>query len=298
MKALRVVLPLALGAAVLFLAVSRLGARGGAEAYVVERQALQREMLERSAVARGLAGAPGAEEARDVVRWWVDSFAALKERHPGAQASERPASSSEKKGDEAEFRHYAQERLDALRAGYAPVLSASEQGMRLDLLSLRPAEHPQSRARALRVDFALWGAPRRLERESTGASGGARGQARVAVPVAFRQFALRFVDAAGKTYGESSGPGDPYLALRDPDRFADALPPGIIFGTWWLDPFPREAARVEITVAVQAQGTSSAALSPSFRWDVPVAEEWKLRPGEVFHAETREAPPEAAPPAR
>jgi hypothetical protein len=303
MKALRVVLPLALGGAVLLLALSRLGARGGAEAYVVEHQALQREMLERSAVARGLAGAPGAEEAREVVRWWVDAFAALQNRHPGAHAQERPAASgekkgSEKKGDEAEFRRYAQERLDALRGGYAPVLSASEQGMRLDLLSIRPAEHPQSRARALRVDFALWGAPRRFERESAAASGGARAQARVVVPVAFRQLAFRFVDAAGKTYGESSGAGDPYLALRDPDRFGDALPPGIIFGTWWFDPFPREAARVEMTVAVQAQGTSSAVLSPTFRWDVPVPEEWKLRPGEVFHSETREAPPEAAPPAR
>jgi hypothetical protein len=298
MKALRVVLPLALGGAVLLLALSRLGPRGGDEAYVVEHQALQREMLERSAVARGLAGAPGVEEAREVMRWWVDAFAAIQNRHPGAHAQERPAASAEKKGDEAEFRRYAQERLDALRAGYAPVLSASEQGMRLDLLSIHAAEHPQSRARALRVDFALWGAPRRLERESAGASGGARAQARVVVPVAFRQLAFRFVDAAGKTYGESSGPGDPYLALRDPDRFGDALPPGIIFGTWWLDPFPREAARVEMTVALQAQGTSSAALSPTFHWDVPVAEEWKLRPGEVFHAETREAPPEAAPPAR
>jgi hypothetical protein len=98
MKSLRVVLPLALGGAVLLFAFSRLGARGGAEAYVVEHQALQREMLERSAVARGLAGPPGAEEARDVVRWWVDASAALRNRHPGAHAEERPAASGEKKG--------------------------------------------------------------------------------------------------------------------------------------------------------------------------------------------------------
>jgi hypothetical protein len=303
MKALRLLLPLALGGAVLIVALSRVGGGGGGDAYLLERQALKREMLERSAVARGLAGAPGAEEAREVVRWWMDASAALRNRYPGAAGKDGAAPAAEKKGDdrkgdEAEFRAYAQERAEVLRAGYQPLLSASEQGLRLDLLAIRAGEHPQSHARGLRVDFALWGAPRRIDRESAAAAGTARGQARVVVPVAFRQLALRFVDAAGKTYGESSGPGDPYLALRDPDRFGDALPPGIIFGTWWLDPFPRQAARVELTVALQAQGTSSAALSPTFRWEVPAQEEWKLRPGEVFHAETREVPPEAAPAAR
>ena len=37
----------------------------------------------------------------------------------------------------------------------------------------------------------------------------------------------RFVDAAGKTYGEMTGSGEPYLALRDPERFPGELPSGI-----------------------------------------------------------------------
>jgi len=48
-------------------------------------------------------------------------------------------------------------------------------------------------------------------------------------------------------------------------------------------------------VGVQVQGLTSAALTPVFRWEVPVQEEWKLRPGETFRAETREVAPEAAP---
>ena len=295
MKPIRLVLPLAVAGVVLLYVVSRMGGRGSVESYLLEREALQREMLERSAVARGLAGGPGAEEAREVIRWWLDANAALRNRR-GAPRSDpgTPSGKKDDKGDEAEWRAYADERVDAMRAGYAPALSASEQGLRLDVLSVRPGEHPQTKERALRIDFALWGAPRRVERESGGSASG-RPQLRVVVPVSFRSLSLRFIDAAGKTYGEMSGGGEPYLALKDPDRFSDALPPGIIFGSWWVGAFPREAARAELTVSVQAQGTSAASLAPTFRWEVPVPEEWKLRPGETFRAETREAPPEQGP---
>jgi hypothetical protein len=290
MKPIRLVVPLVLAGAVVLVAVGRLGGRGSIESYLLEREALQREMLERSSVARGLAGGPGAEEAREVVRWWTDAMAALRQRHPRARAApERSAARDGGAADAADFEQYARDRVELLRAGYAPLLSASDQGMRLDVLAIRAGEHPQTKARALRLDFALWGAPRRVERES---GEGARPQRRVVVPLAFRQLGFHFADAAGKGYGEMTGGGEPYLLLRDPDRFDDLLPPGIVFGTWWVEPFPRDAARVELSVAVQAQGTSAASLAPNFRWEVPVAEDWKLRPGEVFHAETREVAPE------
>jgi hypothetical protein len=292
MKPLRLVIPIVLAGAVLLFAVARMGGRGSVERYLLEREALRREMLERSAVARGLAGGPGLEEAREVVRWWTDAMAGLRKGHPrGAASPDRPAARDAGRDDAAEFERYAQDRAGVLRAGYAPALSAAEQGLRLDILALRPGDHPQTKARALRIDFALWGAPRRVERDS-GAEGGARPQRRVVVPVTFRQLGFRFVDAAGNGYGEMSGTGEPYLVLRDPDRFDDALPPGIVLGTWWVDAFPREAARVEMTVSVQAQGTSPAALTPTFRFEVPVSDEWKLRPGETFRAETREVAPE------
>jgi len=92
-----------------------------------------------------------------------------------------------------------------------------------------------------------------------------------------------------------TGSGEPYLVVKDPERLSPELPPGLVLGTWWVEPFPREAARVELSVGVQVQGLTSAALTPVFRWEVPVQEEWKLRPGETFRAETREVAPEAAP---
>ncbi|GEJ57463.1 hypothetical protein [Anaeromyxobacter diazotrophicus] len=295
MKPLRVILPVVLVGVVVLLVLSRLSRGAEADALRVEREALRREAVERGAVARGLSGPAGVEEAQAVVRWWLDAVAALRNRHPGAAAAEAPAPSKarqpEKASAEAAYRAYAAERLDALRAGYAPLLSAADQGLRLDVLAIGPGEHPDTHERALRLDFALWGAPRRLERDAQGA----RAAVRVVVPVAFRQLAFRFLDAAGKTYGEMTGSGEPYLVMKDPERLSPELPPGVVLGTWWVEPFPREAARVELAVGVQVQGLTSAALTPAFRWEVPVREDWKLRPGETFRAETREVAPEAAP---
>jgi hypothetical protein len=293
MKPLRVILPVALAGAVVLFVMARLSRGGEMEAYRLEREALRREAVERAAVARGLSGPGGAEEAQAVVRWWFDAAAALKNRHPEAARADAPRPAKDPKGAEAAYRAYAAERLDALRAGYAPLLSAADQGLRLDVLALQPGEHPETRERALRIDFALWGAPRRLEREREGP--GARPALRVVVPIAFRQLAFRFLDAGGKTWGEMTGSGEPYLVVKDPERFSPELPPDLVLGTWWVELFPREAARVELSVGVQAQGLTAAALSPAFRWEVPVQETWRLRPGEAFRAETREVAPEEAP---
>ena len=297
MKALRVLLPLLAGGAIVLVGVSQLTARRELDAYRREREALRREMVERAAVARGVGGPPGVDEAAAVMRWWFEGVAGLRNRFP-KQAAEpaRASASSQTKPQELEaWKQYAADRLEVLRAGYAPAMSAVDQGLRLDVLAIRPGEQPDSHQRMLRVDFALWGTPRRLERESASSAESARDSLRVVVPAGFRQLGFRFVDEAGKTYGEMSGSGEPYLALKDPERFSAELPPGIVLGTWWVEPFPREAARVELSVSVTVQGMTSGALAPTFRWEVPVPEEWKIRQGETYQAETRTVAPEPSP---
>ena len=291
MKALRVLVPLVLAGAVVLLAVSLVTRRAGAAARAVALERLRLELVERSVVARGAPGPAGAEEAAALVRWWFEGLDRLGGGAPGRGGGNDSRKSSPDDG----WRGYAEERLAALRAGYAPLAGGVDQGIRLDLLSVSPAQHPDSGQRMLRVDFALWGAPRRLEPEGP-AQGSDGGKAlRVIVPVAFRQLTFRFLTAGGKGYGEMAGQGEPYRLLKDPERFSEALPPGVALGTWWLEPFPREAARVEVTVAAQVQGTSSASLTPAFRFELAVPEAWQLRPGEAFEAEAREAPPEPSP---
>lgn len=293
MKAARLVIPLVLAGVVIVAAVARLAGRSEAEAFRLQGEGLRRELVSRAGVARGLAGPAGVEEARAVLRWWFEASAALRERYPGpGRTRERPRPAKERDTEEA-FRRYADDRLQGLRRGYAPVLSGVDQGVRLDVLSIEAGEHPDTHERAIRIDFALWGAPRRTERDP-GAEG-ARGAQRVVVPIAFRQLAFRFLDASGKTWGEMTGTGEPYLLLKDPERSSAELPPDIALGTWWVEPFPREAGRVELAVGVQVQGMTGGALAPSFRWELPIGEGWQLRPGETFRAETREAPPEPSP---
>ncbi|HUK66492.1 MAG TPA: hypothetical protein VLV17_06655 [Anaeromyxobacteraceae bacterium] len=295
MKPLRLLVLVVLVGVVLLVGIARVVGRGEAQAARIAREGLRREMVERAAVARGLSGPAGVEEASAVLRWWFEGTDGLKARF-GVPEHEGPAAPLGKGGAEevAGWKAYAQERLAALRAGYAPLLSAVDEGLRLDILAVTPGEHPETHERALRIDFALWGAPRRLERDSSGTNS-ARPAMRVTVPVAIRQLSFRFTSDTGKAYGEMTGSGEPYRMLRDPERFSYELPSGIALGTWWVEPFPREAARVEMAAALQVQGMTSAALSPNFHWELPVPDAWKLKPGEVFKAEIREEATDPSP---
>jgi hypothetical protein len=305
MKALRILVPLVLAGVIVLVVTSRLGESSRAEGYRFQREALRREAVERATVARGVAGPAGIEEARAMLRWWFESAGALRERFPAAAKEEQSRLRGKDVNKEEAWFRYADERLQHLERGYSPVASAAERGMRLDVLAVSAGEHPDSHERGVRIDFALWGAPRRLERESASVGESGRGTParpaatavqRVVVPLSFPKLGLRFLDGAGKAYGEMIGSGEPYLLLKPPERFSDALPPGVTLGTWWVEPFPREAARVELTVGVQVAGmTSGALLAPEFRAELAVLDEWKLRPGETFRAETRvEAPAEPA----
>lgn len=290
---LRVILTLAVAAAGVALFATWRSRSEGAEARL-ERAQLKREFLERSSVGREIPNdrqKDWREEVRALTRWYFDEVQALRNRHPGDKA--RLADASRKKGKEAEaaqveFQKYAEERYALLRDGkYEPIQSASERGLRLDLIAFEPAANPATGERGIRIDFALWGAPRRVEKETQ--PGTTRTTTRVVVPVAFRQIAFQFLDEKGKAYGEMSGAGEPYQKIADPERFVEDFPPGILFGTWYVDLFPRQAARTVLTLGAEARGQSGADVTATYRFELPVREEWKLPPGEAYKAETREA---------
>jgi hypothetical protein len=231
-------------------------------------------------------------------RWYFDELQAIRNRHPDEPA--RPtgveAAEAEKKGklDGAQreqlvdFQRYAEARLATLRDGaYAPVASALAEGLRLDLLAVEPGAAPDGGGPGLRVDFALWGVPRYVERERAKD----RIVARSVLPVSFKRIAFRFHDPAGKLWGEMTGSGEPYQKLADPERFVDDFPPGVLFGTWWVELFPREAAKVELELQADARSPSGAVRPATFQLALPVPEAWKLPPGAVFQAEVREAAP-------
>jgi hypothetical protein len=299
-KLLAVALPfgLAVLAGILLLTSSR-SASDTAEARL-ERARLKRDFTERAQAAKAVPPDRLPEwqaEVSALSRWYFDELAAIRNRHPGepprltgVQAAEEEKKGKLKKEEReaiADFQGYAEARLAVLREGrYAPVASAFGEGLRLDLAAVEPGPSPAG-GPGLRVDFALWGAPRYVERERSGD----RTVTRNVIPVVFKRLAVRFLDPAGKLYGEMSGAGEPYQKLSDPERFVDDFPPGVLFGTWWVELFPREAAVAELEIQADLRTPSGAIRPATFQARLPVPEAWKLPPGTAFQAEVRQAEP-------
>jgi len=266
----------------------------------LERARLKRDFTERAQAAKAIPADRLPEWQAEVAalsRWYFDELTAIRNRHPGEPP--RPtgvqAAQDEKKGKVkpqerdaiADFQGYAEARLAVLReARYAPVASAFADGLRLDLVAVEPGAAPGA-GPGLRIDFALWGAPRYLERERASD----KNVTRNVLPVAFKRIAFRFLDPAGKLYGEMNGGGEPYQKLSDPERFVDDFPPGVLFGTWWVELFPREAATAELELAADVRAPSGVVRPSTFQVRLPVPERWKLPPGAAFQAEVREGLP-------
>jgi len=299
-KLLFVALPV--GAAVVLVALLLSSSRGAADASAarLERARLKRDYSDRAGLSRAVPPdrlPEWRDEVQALSRWYFDELQAIRNRHPGEPArpnaveaarAEKKAPSEKDLAQLQDFQSYADGRLALLREGrYAPAASLLAEGLRLDLVEIAPGAAPDGGAPSLRIDFALWGAPRWLERDR----GGERTVTRTVVPVAFKRIQLRFLDAGGKLYGEMSGAGEPYQKLVDPERFQDDFPPGMLFGTWWVELFPREAAEVELEVTADLRGASGTVRPATFTAKLPVPEAWKLPPGAVFQAETREQAP-------
>jgi hypothetical protein len=299
-KLLLLALPLGLALLGGVLLLSHLQAREDASESRAERLRLKREFDERAALLRA-APAEAAQEWRDEVnvllRGYFQAVSEVRNRYPRASAapSAMQAAEADRKGKLAEkdratiedFQKYADSRLAILSGGaYAPLASAPAGGLRLDVLAVEPGASPAGGA-GLRIDFALWGAPRLVERERTGA----HTVSRTAVALALKGLQFRFLDGAGKLYGEMNGPGEPYQKLVDPDRFAPDFPPGVLFGTWWVELLPREAVSMELELGVDVRQPSGAGRPVSLSLRLPVQEPWRIPPGTSYQAEVREAAP-------
>lgn len=266
----------------------------------LERARLKRDFVERVLAAKEIPADRLDEwqgELAALSRWYFEELGAIRNRHPGEprtptalEAAEEESKGKLKREEReaiADFQAYAESRFALLREGrYVPIASAHAEGLRLDVIAVEPGAAPGA-GPGLRVDFALWGAPRYLERERAGG----KTLTRTVIPLSFKRIALHFLDESGKPYGEMSGAGEPYQKLMDAERFVHDFPSGVLFGTWWVELFPREAATVQLELAVDVRAPSGAVRPATFQAQLPVPEMWKLPPGATFQAEVREAQP-------
>lgn len=266
----------------------------------LERVERKRQFLERSTVAKQLGADRSKEwlqEEQAMVRWYFDELAAIQARYPGDKRG--PSILADEKDPKRlaelqEWQRYVGERFAMLRDGkYQPRWSGADQGLHLDLLSMNAGKSPTSGEPGLQIDFALWGAPRRVDREPI--PGSTRTATRVSVSLGFKQLSFQILDQQGKPHAEMTGTGEPYQKIIDPERFEEDFPPGILFGTWWVERFPREAARTVFQLSVEARGVSGAPLTANYRIEMPVDESWKIGPGESYQAETKTVEPATAP---
>lgn len=297
-RLLLVALPAGLAMLGAILLLNAWRARGDAFEARLERSRLKREFAERSALARALPAQPIDEwrtEAASLLRWYVEGLAAVRNRHPGepARPTALEAAEGEKKLAEKDratlkdFQRYADDRFELLRgARYAPLASAVAEGLRLDLVSVAPGPSPEGGGPGLRVDFALWGAPRLLEREAAGE----KSTTRTVVPVALKQLSIKLLDDRGKLFGGMAGGGEPHQKLADGERFVEDFPPAILFGTYWLELLPREPTTLEFELAVSIRGAGGRERPALLAVTLPIEEGWRLPPGVDFKGEVRIAP--------
>jgi hypothetical protein len=303
-KLLLTALPVGAALVVVVMLLGRLRTQADAAEARLERARVQREFAERVGALRMLPADAPAEWRDEVLalsRWYLDRLQAIRNRHPGepprppslqlAEEERRKPFKPEERAQFEDFQRYAEGRMALLREGrYAPVASALAGSLRLDLLAMEPGPSPQG-GPGLRIDFALWGAPRYQEREE-GREGAIT---RTIVPVALRTIAFKMFDAKGKLYGEMTGSGEPYQKLVDPERFVEQFPPGALFGTWWIELLPREAATVKVELVADVRGATGIGHPAQFELAFPVPDAWKLPPGVRFEGQTREEAPAPAP---
>jgi hypothetical protein len=296
-KLLGVAVPAVLAVLALSVLLSSARTREQADGAARERARVKREFVERSALARTLDPADPAAwqgEVKALSRLYLGQLAEVRTRFPDAPPApsaleaaraERGDKLSPKDKDAiGDFEKYAQGRFALLRDGtYAPAASAVDQGLRLDLVAIETGASPAG-GPGLRIDFALWGAPRLLERETAG-----KGEivTRTVLPVTLRGMTFKFLDATGAHQGGMEGPGEPYQKLVDPERFVDDFPPGVLFGTWWIELLPREAVTLEATVDADVRGAAGSRPA-RFAFKLPVPEGWKIPPGTTYQATVRE----------
>ncbi len=295
-KLLFVALPFGLAVLAAVTLVNTMRTRSESAEARLERARLKRDFTERAQAAKAIPADKPAEWQAEVTalsRWYFDELQAIHNRHPGepprptgVQAAEEEQKGKLKKEQREQledFQKYAESRLALLREGrYAVVASAFAEGLRLDLVSVEAGKSPEGTP-GLRIDFALWGAPRYVERERTNE----KTVTRSVIPVALKRIAFDFLDPSGKVYGAMSGAGEPYQKLADPERFVDDFPSGVLFGTWWVEPFPREAATAKLDVDADVRNPSGAVRPATFTMTMPVPETWKLPPGTAFQGEVQ-----------
>ncbi|HEX8438903.1 hypothetical protein [Archangium sp.] len=177
----------------------------------------------------------------------------------------------ERAQDKKAFYDYTRKVFDQMREGrYKPVWTATDKGMRLDVLSsdvVMVLNKPQ-----VRLQLVLWGAQRE-ERQD--------GKVKKMVTSASFKTQWKLTDEKGKLIGEMTGE-DPSMKVDFPERFIAEFPPQMVLGHYDMDLIPNEVKKMEITFNVSSRAASGGDAAATYLWKLDVPSEWRLGAGEKW----------------
>lgn len=172
--------------------------------------------------------------------------------------------------------------FDAMREGkYNPVHTATDRGMRLDVLSSDVKMAGGSPK--VRYQLVLWGASRELRDE---------GKTKKMITSASWDVSWKLFDQKGKLLGKMDASGDPSMKVDWPERFIAEFPPQMLLGHYDMDLVPAEVSQMEITFNVSSRSRTGGEARAVFPWKLETPAEWKLRPGETWEGATEGTAPE------
>jgi hypothetical protein len=287
-------LPLALGVLVALVAIQQFFSKAKDREAVALREAsaarLQRDYLERVGLLRAQPDEQAyREDVASFLRWYFGEVETHRKKFGGSKdhdeyLTELEARAAKQKDDNLALKkaYYGQVKatFDLMREGkYRPAFTATDKGMRLDLL---PAS-VQAVAGAPRVvvPVVLWGASREERLDE-------RNLRRVTASASF-DAQVRLLDARGKVVAEMPISGGPDLRVEHPERYVREFPPQVVLGRYELPLLPAQVVKLEATIRVTSKPPYGRASEASYAWKLDVPAEWKLRAGEAWDgAETVE----------
>lgn len=182
----------------------------------------------------------------------------------------------EKRGDERAperkaFYEYTRKVFDPMREGrYKPMWSATDKGMRLDVLSsdgVVVLGKPK-----VRLQLVLWGAQREERQE---------GKVKKMVTSASFKTQWKLTDERGKLLGEMNAE-DPSMKIDFPERFIAEFPPQMVLGHYDMDLIPHEVKKMEITFNVSSRAASGGEATATYVWKLDVPSDWRLGAGQTW----------------
>ncbi|RMG19177.1 MAG: hypothetical protein D6729_05895 [Deltaproteobacteria bacterium] len=246
---------------------------------------LQQQWTERLGQLRGISDPERyKDELRAQLKWYFGELQALNNRFPELADLDRAWKEIEenvrtgripanKVPEYEEFFKYVKDVYQRMERGeFTPLITATSENLHLDFYRIERVN--EGGKQRLRMDFVLWGAPRRLIEKRQGAVT----TKRVTVPLNFQRMFFQFLTEEGKVHGEMSATGPaaaPYMKIDYPERWIAEFPPQALLGTWYVDLFPEEAARVIWEISISGRTDAGNDYTANYHWEFDVPEAWK-----------------------